>query len=332
MATMRVRVPGRADRFLKKTAWLTLRTISGAVDLAILAVFLLLFAFGCYALWDSSQVYQSADPAKYEAYKPAEEGSLSFEELQGINSEVVGWLTVYGTGIDYPLVKAKDNDKYLDTDATGEHSTSGSLFLDYRNTPDFSDYNTIIYGHHMSGGAMFGDIGEFADPDYFNEHRYGSLYCGEKEYGLEFLFLMATEANSEVYSPAVKGAEAQSRYRDALRADAVCVRDAEIAVTDRLLLLSTCTTDITNGRYILAGRILPEAVDDPFAADEGGQEKRKKTIDRSPARNGTVWSSIRQWPFFVWPLLMLITLVIVLVIYNAIRRKYGANKGKARRK
>jgi len=296
------------------------------------AVLILLLAFGCYALWDSSQVYQSADPARYEAYKPAEEDSLSFEELKSINSEVVAWLTVYGTGIDYPLVKAEDNDKYLDTDATGEHSTSGSLFLDYRNAADFSDYNTIVYGHHMSGDAMFGDVGKFADSGYFDEHRYGSLYSGGKEYGLEFFVFLETDAYDAVYSPAVTGTEAQSRYLDTLLSDAACRRNVGIDGTDRLILLSTCMTDITNGRYLLVGRLLPEAPDDPFAAEEDEEEKEQKTVDGSPAWGDIVWSNVLQWPFFVWPLLALIVLLSVLAVYNAARRRRGGRRKRTQRK
>ncbi|MCG4817374.1 class B sortase, partial [Collinsella aerofaciens] len=77
------------------------------------------------------------------------EGGLSFEQLKELNPEVFGWLTVYGTNIDYPVTQGKDNWKYVNTNALGEYSLSGAIFLDYTNRKDFQDFNSILYGHHM---------------------------------------------------------------------------------------------------------------------------------------------------------------------------------------
>ena len=77
----------------------------------ILMILLLVFAF--YAKWDSQQVYTKADPIQYLQYKPSPPEMVSFEELQEINPDVMGWLTVYDTNIDYPLVQTDDNNYYL---------------------------------------------------------------------------------------------------------------------------------------------------------------------------------------------------------------------------
>ena len=86
---------------------------------------------------------------------------ISFEELQKINPEVFGWLNIPDTHIDYPLVQAEGNSKYVNTDVKGNFSLSGSIFLDCRNHKDFSDCNHIIYGHHMQKDAMFGELERF---------------------------------------------------------------------------------------------------------------------------------------------------------------------------
>ena len=124
----------------------TVRLADGIVNLAVLVLFLALAGYGCYAIWDSRQIYSGADAALYETYKPQSTDTESFEELQKINPEVIGWLTVYGTSIDYPLVQSDDNQKYVNVNAKGEYALSGSLFLDYRNKADFSDFCNIIYG------------------------------------------------------------------------------------------------------------------------------------------------------------------------------------------
>ena len=110
---------------------------------------MLLILYGVYAFWDTRQVYDAASAQKYETYKPKKDDSMSFEQLQAQNSEVIGWLHVYGTKIDYPFTQAEDNSKYVNTDVMGEYALSGSLFLDCMNAPDFSNFNNIIYGHHM---------------------------------------------------------------------------------------------------------------------------------------------------------------------------------------
>lgn len=249
---------GRAGRLIVRAA-------DSVLDTAVLLLFLLLLAVGCYSVWDSGQVQTEAASSGYEQYRPDGEDSLSFAELREQNPDVFGWLTVYGTNIDYPLVQGKDNDTYLNTDAKGEYSLSGALFLDYRNSTDLSDFNSIIYGHHMAGGVMFGEIGSFQDQEYFNSHRYGSIYCDGRYYGLEFFAFLQTDAyNEELYRPAVSGEE-QEAYLTLIRETAVHCRETGAASGGRLVLLSTCTSNITNGRHILVGKLTEKPEEDPFA-------------------------------------------------------------------
>ena len=92
-----------------------------------------------YMLWDSHQVYQTADAKNYEAYIPTEKSTKSFEELQKINPDVCAWLTVDGTKIDYPVVQGETNLEYINQDIYGEFALSGSIFLDSRNDRKFID-------------------------------------------------------------------------------------------------------------------------------------------------------------------------------------------------
>lgn len=85
----------------------------------------------------------------YEAYIPTEKSTKSFEELQKINPDVIGWIRVNDTNINYPLVQTDNDDTYMNTDAEGNYSLSGAIFLHCANKPDFSDFDNIIYGHHM---------------------------------------------------------------------------------------------------------------------------------------------------------------------------------------
>lgn len=251
-------------RFLVKQA-------SGIVNFAVLAACLLLFSYGCYAVWDSQQLTQAADAKQYEIYKPTDEDTRSFVELQAINPDVFGWLNVYGTNIDYPLLQGEDNSKYVNTNVDGEYSLIGALFLDYRNKPDFSDFNSIIYGHHMAEDKMFGDIADFADRDFFDSHRYGSLFYEGKTHGIEFFAFLEVDAYDELYTPAVEGEENRQGYLEQIMEQAVYTRDLPVGTSDHLVLLSTCTSLLTNGRHILVGRITEEVQSDPFYEEEEKQ-------------------------------------------------------------
>ena len=242
-----------------------IKVVSGAVNLAVLAIVVFLIAFAGYALWDSEQIYQAADKANYAVYKPAiaDEGK-SFQELQALNNEVFAWLSVYGTHIDYPVTQGRDNLKYVNNNAEGLYSLSGSIFLDYQNSRNFSDFNSILYGHHMEKNAMFGEIGTFSDEAVFDTRRYGNLYYGGKDHGLEFFAFLHTDAyDRAVFAPNV-GEEQRRAYLDGLLEKARYKRDIGVSVRDHIVLLSTCSSSSTNGRDLLIARITDEIYDDPF--------------------------------------------------------------------
>lgn len=234
--------------------------IDGLVDRAMLLFLFLMLSLGLYCLYDSSQVYSAADAAQYSAYKPEAEESVNFEDLLAINPDVVGWLTVNDTPIDYPVVQAADNRKYLDTTVEGEYRLSGSIFLDYRNAHTFADYNSIIFGHHMEQEKMFGCLSDFKDTAYFEDHPYGNLHFQAEDgrwvdKGLEFFAVILTDAyDFDLYTPAVADGERQA-YLDHIYEIAMHERQMDVGVEDRLVLLSTCTSEITNGRYILVGKL-----------------------------------------------------------------------------
>jgi len=236
------------------------------VTLTVLTVVLLL-TFRCYAIGHSDQVVHAADAGRYEVYKPIAAGeSASFADLQAINPDVFSWLTVYGTHIDYPVVQGQDNIQYLNTDATGQHIPSGAIFLDYRNGPDFSDFSSILYGHHMENKVMFGEIALFSAQDYFDARRYGALYFDGVEHGLEFFaFVHADAYDLDVFRVDMPDRDERQTYLDLLLQRATHTRrDVSVTAEDRIVLLSTCSSDSANGRDILIGKVTDEPFSDPF--------------------------------------------------------------------
>jgi len=302
-----------------------IRLLDSTVNLVVLSILLLLLSYGCYAVWDSQQLYAAADSTQYEVYKPASENRLSFDKLQEINPEVFGWLTIYGTNIDYPLVQGSDNERYVNTAADGTYSLSGSLFLDYRNQNDFSDFNSIIYGHHMDQKVMFGEIADFKEAAYFEGHQYGTLYYAGKEHGIEFLAFLEIDAYDALYQPGVVGADGQKTYLDRIRENARNFREFTATEDQHFVLLSTCTSDVTNGRHVLVGRITDEVYDDPFYREP--EEAHLTGIDEKD----TLWEHLQNLPLWqqvglIFLILILLLSLTVCVIYR-IRRNIKRRRG-----
>jgi len=248
------------------------RIVDSVLDFGILVLILLLVAFSLFAMWDSEQVRRTADPSRFEIYKPTQIDTVSFEELKAINPDVFAWLTVYGTSIDYPIVQGADNEKYVNTDVYGKYCLSGSIFMDAENDRSFRDFNSIMYGHHMEKHVMFGDIGCFCEREFFDEHLYGNLFYDGSDHGLEFFAFIHTSAyHRTLFSAGVTGTENQQQYLDDIKATALFYRDIGVSTGDRLVLLTTCSSETTNGRDILVARITDRTYIDTFAVvDEPG--------------------------------------------------------------
>lgn len=161
-----------------------IRFIDNMIDKTVFLVCLVLFLLGSYGLYDSYMVYQQATDDSILKYKPGYETDDATNKK--IKENMVAWLTVDNTNIDYPVMQGKDNNEYLNKDPFGDYSLSGSIFLDSRNNPDFDDYYSLVYGHHMEQGMMFGALDDYLKEGYLDSHSSGTLTVGEKN--INFVF------------------------------------------------------------------------------------------------------------------------------------------------
>ena len=303
----------------------TVAAIGKLIDFVVLIGVALVLTFAGYALWDSNQIHQAADKSQYAVFKPTiiDEGK-SFLELQSINPEVFSWLCVYGTNIDYPVTQGQNNMKYVNTNAEGAYSLSGAIFLDSGNSMDFSDFNNILYGHHMEKKTMFGEIGEFSDSEMFDTHQYGNIYFDGADHGIEFFAFVHTDAyDGSVYSVNAQD-EKRKIYLDGLLAKAKYVRDIGVTDKDHIVLLSTCSSDSTNGRDILVGRVVDDVYANPFLKDEENESRGNRTgygLDKL----GIEASSLPRYIIIVSGSLMLICIMVIIT-----RQILKAKKSKKR--
>jgi len=299
----------------------SIQIVNGSVNLALLTFILLLLAFACYAMWDSGQVHASASSANYTIYNPTIEGeTASFQDLQAINSDVFAWLTIYGTNINYPVVQGKDNIRYVNTDVKGRHSLSGAIFVDYRNGLNFSDFSSIVYGHHMDNQVMFGEIVLFSDKTYFDARRYGMLFVDGEELGLEFFaFVHADAYDFTVFRTGISEQEDKQAYLDLLNHLATHRReDVSVTINDRIVLLSTCSPNSTNGRDILIGKITAYVQNNPFFTEEKpGPQIAIPAIDALPG----LWISIDLWMRIIIVAMTLIPLSVTILLFYSKRKR-----------
>lgn len=246
----------------------TVKYLDKIVDYVAIAFLLSLMLYGGFAMWDTNQMYSRASSANYTIYRPTHTEVLGFEQLQAINPNVFGWITVFGTHIDYPLLQDQggDNRRYEHTNARGEPSMSGAIFLDVRNDNLLTDFNNIIYGHDMTRNAMFGEIERFADGYFFESRRFGTIFNGYTHYGIEFFaFLPADAHDMEIYNPNIVHPNDRQRLINRLMEDAIQYRpEMNVTVDDRIVILSTCTQTATNGRLLLVGRLMSDIPHDSF--------------------------------------------------------------------
>lgn len=183
-----------------------------------------------------------------------------FNKLQEINKDIVGWIYIPNTKIDYPVVKTSNNEFYLNRDAEKNTNKAGAIFMDYRNSLDESfntkDKNTVLYGHHMKDGSMFADLKKFKDQDFFNENKY--IYMdtkdGRKKYEIFSVFIAKTDFN--YIKSQFNNEKDFTNFSKSIQEKSSISTDIKLSNTDEFLTLSTCTYEFDDGRLALVGRLV----------------------------------------------------------------------------
>lgn len=176
--------------------------------------------------------------------------------LLAMNGDYACWLYCAGMNIDYPVVHGADNDRYLSYMFNGEKNASGTLFIDYRNLPDFQDPNTLIYGHHMRNEGMFGQLDEYAAQAFYAAHPYMLVMSGKEISILELFAGYTTSSTDHCYDIAISDAEDMERFVSEAKRKSNFATGVEVLPTDRLITMSTCAYSFENARFIVIGRLL----------------------------------------------------------------------------
>ena len=204
---------------------------------------------------------EKLDPATGETVKhwtaPIE---IDFNELKSINDDVVGWIYMEALPeINYPIVHGEDNDYYLHRTYKKEDNFAGTIFIDSSNSPDFSDQNTIVYGHNMKNGSMFGKLKYYQKQETIDKSKYFWILTPEEDYKYEIFAVYVANVSGDTYT-LIKGPGQETiDYGNAMQNKSLLdLEKRDFIETDKIVTLSTCTGN-TSTRFVVQGvRVYPE--------------------------------------------------------------------------
>lgn len=243
-----------------------------AANTVILIIAIVVMAFALYKLIPILIDYKQADDNYAELVQDyvdtgditgdVEEGydwagvQIDFDSLKAINPDVVGWIRFDDTdavNVDYPILHADDNDTYLHKDLLGEEHSAGSIFLEAANSPDFSDYYNIIYGHNMKNGSMFGTLKKYnRDENFYDANQYFTIYTEQGAYRYQIFSYENVADDSEIYTVGYAPDEQYQALIDTMVSGSM--KDTGITPTNenRIVTLSTCSSSDTI-RFVVHG-------------------------------------------------------------------------------
>lgn len=180
---------------------------------------------------------------------------LNLDALQEVNPDVLGWILIPDTLVNYPIVQSRDNHFYLNRTWDGKSNSVGSIFLECNNAPDFADFNTIVYGHNMNDGSMFAQIRKYRNQAYWEEHPFVYIRTDAGVFRYEVFSAYQTPVDSNTYRLSFSSEEDRDAFlTEALensRIDAGVVPEA----TDRILTMSTCSGGGYSTRWVVHARL-----------------------------------------------------------------------------
>lgn len=256
---------------------IVLKFLNGIYGWIISTAILMTVVYAGYSIWDNSQIYAAAQNVqdqirKLKPDKNAKDGP-DFDELRALNGDVVGWITVNGTNIDYPILQGKTNSTYMNKDVYGKFSLAGSIFLDVRNKSDFSDPYSLIYGHNMDEHQMFGDLALFKDKDFFEKNTKATLMVPGQTRNLEVAAILQIPAGTEEIFNPDKWKDNLKGFGEFLKKNSIWYHKKWIETITKepnhvqIDALVTCSDGSTNDRTVLILVRKRHTADDDFLKD-----------------------------------------------------------------
>lgn len=240
------------------------RTAFDAVSTVVLIAAVCVFVFSLYQLvimlvpyYTGSKEYDKIRDLAVTTDADGKGFSVDFDVLMQENPDTIGWIRFDEPAvINYPVVKSADNEDYLTKTFTENDNKLGAIFVDYRNSSDFSDRNTFIYGHNMRvGEQMFSQLKNYRDEEYGKKYPYFYIYTPSGEVRTYTIFSAGVvDARSDNYKIEYASDEEFQEYLDLCLESSLYDFGVEVDFTDsQIVSLSTCTSVTENERFLVHG-------------------------------------------------------------------------------
>ncbi len=184
-------------------------------------------------------------------------GKVDFSSLSAINRDVVAWIELDGTNISYPVAQASNDTYYLDHSFSLGASRSGCIFLGAIYASDFSDFNSVLYGHHMKSGAMFQPVTLYKEAGFFKTHPTGTLYTPQGDYRLDIFSAYVADGNGDFQRSGFTGPEDTNDFYQLIAQRSQVPAPFVPVWPQRVLSLVTCSYEYNNARYVVHARMTP---------------------------------------------------------------------------
>lgn len=301
-----------------------IKSFDSLITSLTISLLLVLMMFGTYALYDVYKVYDSAKlDDEVVTLGPQSSGEkFSLSNLKKINKDIIGWVVIDDTNINYPILKSHDNTDYLTTNYKGEYAAAGSIFLDYRSN-DLKDDYSIIYGHNMNANLMFGDIKSYKDEMFFKHHLEGKLYVEDKAYRLDVLaYAMASAYDNHIYDIETYKNGRNFEVINKFKSIATFENGLDEYKDSKLLLLSTCDASGVNERSVLIAKLTELSVKEVKEVAKKDKEilKQEEKL-RQKEKEESKYFDIWDMAFIVLLIIVILIYVILLVIKKSNKKK-----------
>lgn len=251
------------------------------IAIIVLVVSLAVLGALVFSYWQGQNTYGKIADEAFEAPSDVEGTALAdlqvdWDALRAINPDVIGWIYIPDTVVNYPVVQGEDDEHYLYYDFNGERgwgATFGTIFLQAANAGDFSDANNIVYGHNLNSGDMFSCFGSFTDAAQFNAHRDVYLLTPQGNYKLRTFSLVHCAADDPLAQTSFSSGDEQAGYVQDKMDRSVAAPDGDLPAAediDQTFAFVTCDNLPSDGRYVLFSYIEETTVAGAHAAGDAG--------------------------------------------------------------
>lgn len=178
---------------------------------------------------------------------------LDLEALRQENEDVIGWITIPDTVLDYPLLHWTDNEFYLTHTWKQTPNPNGAIFMESQNSPDLTDFNTIIYGHNMNSGLMFGTLRNYRTQTYWEEHPRFYILCDRGVLRYDIFAVHRAGVDTIVYGLELDTSEKRTRFLRFSQDYSAYDTGIRPGVDDAVVTLSTCSGQGYTNRWVVQG-------------------------------------------------------------------------------